>query len=203
MTAADAAAAAHGPAAWCYDALTERTWPSGRDGQLTVLRALEVVWIRFDSNPAYFANLIDGAQALEDFLAGPPAVATEPEVLAEVHAHILAARAPGRSTWLELELGAGELFSPYWRVDGANPEECPLPGPAAAGIYGGEPASTRRGLRALVTPGAHEVLAVASIRGPGPHQPFVTVEARAQVGLAQGEARTLRLERDGTSVRLI
>ena len=80
MTVADDAAVAAGPGAWCYDALTERTWPRGHDGQLTVLRALEVVWLRFDANPACFAKLVDGEQALEDFLVGAPALAPEPEM---------------------------------------------------------------------------------------------------------------------------
>ena len=196
MTVADDAAVAAGPGAWCYDALTERTWPCGHDGQLTVLRALEVVWLRFDANPACFANLVDGEQALEDFLVGAPAVATEPDVLAEVRAHVLAARAPGRSTLLALEVGTPELFSVAWRIDGADPAWCPLPGPASAGLYGGASALTRRGLRALVTPGDHDVVVRASVRGPGPHA-WVQLEARATVAVAPGQHRLIRLELDG------
>lgn len=151
-----AAADAEGPDAWCYDAVEPRTWEYPGFGQLTVLRSLELVWLRFDGSPAMFANLVDAEQAFEDFLIGTPAGPITDAVAAEVRAYLRGARTPGRSTWLALEVGPG-LGAASWTLDGVNPEVCELPGPASAGCYGGAPAATRRGVRALARPGRVEV----------------------------------------------
>ena len=157
-------ATAEGPDRWCYDALEPRTWASG-SSQLSLLRSLELVWIHFDSNPACFANLVDGEQALEDFLVGEPAAPTPPALLDEVRAYIRGARTPGRSTWLALEVAPGHppFGGVWWRLDGENPERCDLPGPDSAGVYGGASALGRRGMRALVRPGRVEVYVGISV----------------------------------------
>ncbi|HUQ05855.1 MAG TPA: hypothetical protein VM261_25310 [Kofleriaceae bacterium] len=160
------AAPDEGPDRWCYDALEARTWR--RDSwQLSLLRSLELVWIYFDSNPACFANMVDGEQAIEDFLVGEPAAATPPEILDEVRAYLRGARAPGRSTWLALEVAPGHppFHGVWWRIDGESPESCGLPGPDYAGVYGGASAMGRRGMRALVRPGTVELQVGISLRG--------------------------------------
>lgn len=146
------AADAEGPDAWCYDAVEPRSWEYPGGGQLTVLRSLELVWLRFDSNPAAFATFVEGEQAFEDFLVGAPAGPLSDAVAADVRAYLRGARTPGRSTWLALDLGAG-LGAAAWTLDGVNPDRCELPGPASAGVYGGAAATSRRGIRALVRPG--------------------------------------------------
>jgi hypothetical protein len=167
VSAANASGASdEGPERWCYDALEARTW-SAMSWQVSVLRSLELVWIHFDSNPACFANMVEGEQAIEDFLVGPPAAATPAPLLAEVRAYIRGARTPGPSTWLALELAPGHppYFGIWWRIDGVNPEGCGLPGPDYAGVYGGTSAFGRRGMRALARPGAVELHVGISVRG--------------------------------------
>lgn len=145
-----------GPDAWCYDAVEPSSWGYPDGGVLTVLRSLELVWLRFDSNPAAFATFVDGEQAFEDFLIGPPAGPATDALVAEVRAYLRGARTPGRSTWLALDLGPG-LGAASWTLDGVNPDACDPPGPASAGVYGGASATSRRGIRALTRPGPVEV----------------------------------------------
>jgi hypothetical protein len=151
-----AAADDDGPDAGCYDAVEPRRWEYPGGGQLTALRSLELVWLRFDSNPAAFATFVEGEQAFEDFLSGPPAGPVTVAVVAEARAYLRGARTPGRSTWLALEVGPG-LGAASWTLDGVNPDLCALPGPASAGVYGGASPDTRRGIRALARPGRVEV----------------------------------------------
>lgn len=182
-----AAADDEGPDAWCYDALTPRTWNAGGDAALTVLRSLELVWLRFDMNPAAFANFVDGEQAFEDFLVGPPAAPTTAAVVAEVRAYLRGARTPGRSTWLALDVGPG-LGAASWTFDGVIPELCDLPGPASAGVYGGASATTRRGIRALARPGRIEICVRALAQAP-----HVMVDAALTLDLVAQQPRRLRV----------
>lgn len=154
-----------GPEDWCYDALESRCW-SAAGSDMTLLRSLELVWIHFDGNPACFANMVDGEQAIEDFLVGPPAAETPANVLEEARAYLRGVRTPGRSTWLALELAPDHppVYGTWWRVNGQNPEGCQLPGPESAGCYGGSPATNRRGMRALVRPGTVELLVGVSVQ---------------------------------------
>lgn len=174
-----------GPDRWCYDAVETRTWGYPDGGALTVLRSLELVWLRFDSNPAAFATFVDGEQAFEDFLVGPPAGPLTDEVTAEVRAYLRGVRAPGRSTWLALELGAG-LGGVSWTLDGVSPDACELPGPDAAGVYGGASAISRRGIRALARPGVVEV----RVRAYAAH---VAVEATHTLDVVAHQPRRLRV----------
>lgn len=186
-----------GPERWCYDALEPRTWTCGM-GQLSLLRSLELVWITFDSNPAYFANRVEGEQAIEDFLVGPPAAATPSDLLDEVRAYVRGVRTPGRSTWLALEVADDVPFlGVWWRIDGANPEACPLPGPASAGVYGGAPAWRRRGMRSLVRPGKVDVLVGITLAAR--HEP---TELTCTLHVSPGTRHQLRVaaDRDVSSV---
>ncbi|MBZ0235384.1 MAG: hypothetical protein K8M05_23855 [Deltaproteobacteria bacterium] len=195
-------AASEGPDCWCYDALEARRWLRG-SWQLAVARSLELVWIHFDSNPACFANMVEGEQAIEDFLVGPPAAPTPPAVLDEVRAYIRGARTPGRSTWLALELAPDHppFHGMWWRIDGENPEGCALPGPSSAGVYGGAPAWHRRGMRALVRPGQVHVAVGVSVQGaPKPVELAQTLDIAPHVG------RTLRVvfdSADSPAARLV
>ncbi len=181
-----------GPDRWCYDALEPRTWACGT-GQLALLRSLELVWITFDSNPAYFANRVEGEQAVEDFLVAPPAAPTPSDLLDEVRAYVRGVRAPGRSTWLALEIADDVPFrAVWWRIDGANPDACPLPGPASAGVYGGTPAWRRRGMRSLVRPG--EVDVVVGITLAAAHEP---TELACTLDVSPGTRHQLRVAPDG------
>lgn len=183
MSAADD----EGPDAWCYDAVEPRTWEYPGFGQLTALRSLELVWLRFDGSPAMFANLVDAEQAFEDFLSGPPAGPIDDAVAAEVRAYLRGARTPGPSTWLALEVGPG-LGAASWTFDGVNPELCELPGPASAGCYGGAPATTRRGIRALARPGRVEIRVRALAQAP-----HVMVDAALTLDLVAQQPRRLRV----------
>lgn len=184
VTAADD----EGPDAWCYDAVEPRSWAYPGGGELTALRSLELVWLRFDSGPAMFANVVDGEQAFEDFLIGPPAGPATDAVVAEVRAYLRGARTPGRSTWLALDHGPG-LGAAGWTLDGVNPAWCALPGPASAGVYGGAPADTRRGVRALARPGRVEVRVRAIALAT-----HVMVDAALTLDVVAHQPRRLRVE---------
>ncbi len=187
---------AEGPAHWCYDALERREWGYEGRGILTLLRGLELAWITFDGGPAVFANMVEGEQALEDFLVGPPAVVISDELYAGVRAHVLAARTPGRSTLLTLDAQA-DLAGASWTVDGLDPLWCRMPGPESAGCYGGGSPRTRRGFRALTRAGAVEVVVRGSVR-TDPHR-FVPLELRHTLDVAPHVSRHLRVVIDGVA----
>ena len=105
-----------------------------------------------------------------------------------MRAYLRGARTPGRSTWLALELAPGHLpvHGVWWRIDGVDPAHCDVPGPDSAGLYGGASARGRRGMRALVRPGAVEVYVGVSPQ-PGTGLPRVveltrTIEVPPHVG---------------------
>lgn len=199
-----------GPEAWCYDALTARSWDDGGDdAQVSVLRTLEVVWTYFHPHPLMSAVCISGTQPLEELLAGTPAVATSPAVLTALRAHVIGARVPGRSTYLEVRVAvvrragppaehpdAPRLVSLAWRVDGVSPATCDGGREAVdtAG-FGLAPDAARR--RVLVNPGRHRLLVIATVQPPGVKAGMMpsaklelTVEVRAH------EATVVALELD-------
>lgn len=198
-----------GPESWCYDALVARTWTSGEGEQVAILRTLEVVWSHFDPHPLAFAPSVAGVQPCDEFLAGAPAVPTPPERVVALRAHLLAARAPGRSTWIEASLAAGsigaaQVLSFRWLVDGHDPSEHEAPGPGAMRIAAEAlPVGGIWRRRALAEPGRRRVVLLATIATPQPRDMPRQATARSEttVDVVAHQPTRLHVALDATGPR--
>ena len=200
-------ASEEGPERWCYDALVARTWGSGDGEQVAILRTLEVVWSHFDPHPLVFAPSVAAVQPCEEFLAGEPAVPTPSERLIALREHLLAARTPGRSTWIEASLAAGaigaaQVLSFRWLVDGHDPSEHQVPGPGSIRMAAEAlPAGGIWRRRALAEPGRRRVVLLATVATPQPRgmprQATARIEATVEVVAHQPTRLHVSLDASG------
>lgn len=199
-----------GPDAWCYDALTARSWGDGDDdAQVSILRTLEVVWTYFHPHPLMYSVCISGTQPLEELLTGTPAVATSPEVLMALREHVLVARVPGRSTYIEVRVAvirrggppaehpdAPRLVSLSWRVDGVSPATCDGGRESVdTSCFGLAPDSARR--RVLSKPGRHRLVVSATVQPPGVKagmMPWAKLELKVEVRAHEATVVSLELD---------
>jgi hypothetical protein len=174
---------------WCYDAIRQREWSWG-SSNVVLRRCADLVWMHFDTNPAYFCTNVLAVQPIEAFLSDGAPVAAPDDVVSALRDHLLAVRTPGSTTWLAIGVslhGAADcsLISADLRQDGVSLASVPIPGPAAAGLYDWPPPGPRaQSLRLLVPPGPSVVTVEVSVNGPSGNVTTVNRIEHAAVAIA-------------------